>query len=146
MSALLDVRVADAQLITPVIREIRLEPLAGSLPGFSAGSHVLVHLPTPQRSLRNAYSLLGDPAEPALDVRLQEMFGAADSPAVARGRGVVDLQFRHLSRGGGGGERHGAQARTADLVDGIGGACRRDAGMDGGLTHGALALRCGDGF
>lgn len=72
MSALLDVRVADAQLITPVIREIRLEPLAGSLPGFSAGSHVQVQLPN---GLRNAYSLLGDPynsAQYRIAVRLQD--------------------------------------------------------------------------
>ncbi|HUE94757.1 PDR/VanB family oxidoreductase [Pseudomonas sp.] len=72
MSALLDVRVAAAQLITPVIREIRLQPLAGSLPGFSAGSHVQVQLPN---GLRNAYSLLGDPYDSAqyrIAVRLQD--------------------------------------------------------------------------
>jgi ferredoxin-NADP reductase len=72
MSALLDVRVADAQLITPVIREIRLQPLAGSLPGFSAGSHVQVQLPN---GMRNAYSLLGDPFDSAqyrIAVRLQD--------------------------------------------------------------------------
>jgi dimethylamine monooxygenase subunit B len=72
MSALLDVRVAAAQLITPVIREIRLQPLAGSLPGFSAGSHVQVQLPN---GLRNAYSLLGDPFDSAqyrIAVRLQD--------------------------------------------------------------------------
>jgi ATP-dependent helicase HrpB len=40
----------------------------------------------------------GDPAEPALDVRLQEMFGAADSPAIARGR--VKLTLRLLSPAG----------------------------------------------
>ena len=72
MSALLDVRVAAAQLITPVIREIRLQPLAGSLPGFSAGSHVQVQLPN---GMRNAYSLLGDPFDSAqyrIAVRLQD--------------------------------------------------------------------------
>lgn len=60
MSALLDVRVAAARLITPVIREICLEPLAGPLPGFSAGSHVQLQLPN---GLRNAYSLLSDPLD-----------------------------------------------------------------------------------
>lgn len=39
----------------------------------------------------------GDPAEPALDVRLQEMFGAADSPTVARGK--VRLTLRLLAAG-----------------------------------------------
>ena len=40
----------------------------------------------------------GDPAEPALDVRLQEMFGAQDSPQIARGR--VKLTLRLLSPAG----------------------------------------------
>lgn len=72
MSTLLDVRVAAARLITPVVREIRLEPLAGRLPGFSAGSHVQLQLPN---GLRNAYSLLGNPLDSAqyrIAVRLQE--------------------------------------------------------------------------
>lgn len=60
MSALFDVQVSEARLLTPVVRELRLEPLGAALPGFSAGSHVQVHLPNGRR---NAYSLLGDPAE-----------------------------------------------------------------------------------
>lgn len=60
MSALLDVRVAAIRALTPVIREYRFESLAGALPGFSAGSHVQLHLPNGRR---NAYSLLGDPAD-----------------------------------------------------------------------------------
>lgn len=75
MSPLLDVRVVAVRQLTPLVREFTFEAEQGSLPGFSAGSHVLVHLPTPQRTLRNAYSLLGDPAEPAqyrIAVRLQE--------------------------------------------------------------------------
>lgn len=75
MSGLLDVRVAAVRQLTPLVREFTFEAAHGMLPGFSAGSHVLVHLPTAQRTLRNAYSLLGDPAEPAryrIAVRLQE--------------------------------------------------------------------------
>lgn len=60
MSALLEVRVAAIRELTPVIREYRLEALNGALPGFSAGSHVQLHLPNGRR---NAYSLLGDPAD-----------------------------------------------------------------------------------
>ncbi|MFZ6049832.1 PDR/VanB family oxidoreductase [Pseudomonas sp. CR3202] len=60
MNALLDVRVAAIRELTPVIREYSFEPLAGVLPGFSAGSHVQLHLPNGRR---NAYSLLGDPAD-----------------------------------------------------------------------------------
>lgn len=60
MSALLDVRVAAIRDLTPVIREYRLEAPAGDLPGFSAGSHIQLHLPNGRR---NAYSLLGDPAD-----------------------------------------------------------------------------------
>ncbi|MCM2331565.1 MAG: PDR/VanB family oxidoreductase [Pseudomonas sagittaria] len=75
MNRLLDVRVTAVRQLTPLVREFTFAAEQGELPGFSAGSHVLVHLPTPQRSLRNAYSLLGDPAEPAqyrIAVRLQE--------------------------------------------------------------------------
>ena len=74
MSALLKVRVAEVRQLSPVVREFTLVPVTGSLPGFSAGSHVLVHLPTPQRSLRNAYSLLGDPA--ALRVKVEALSDA----------------------------------------------------------------------
>lgn len=59
MNATLDVRVAATRLLTPEIREFSLLPVEGSLPGFSAGSHVQVHLPNGRR---NAYSLVGDPA------------------------------------------------------------------------------------
>lgn len=72
MSAGLDVRVAATRLLTPVIREFAFEALAAPLPGFSAGSHVQLHLPN---GLRNAYSLLGDPADPSqyrIAVRLQD--------------------------------------------------------------------------
>ncbi|WP_095155132.1 PDR/VanB family oxidoreductase [Pseudomonas sp. Irchel 3E13] len=57
---MIDVRIAAIRELTPVIREYRLEALTGELPGFSAGSHVQVHLPNGRR---NAYSLLGDPAD-----------------------------------------------------------------------------------
>lgn len=61
MSRTIAVRVAETHLLTPVVRELLLEPLGGALPAFSAGSHVQVHLPNGRR---NAYSLLSDPAEP----------------------------------------------------------------------------------
>ncbi|WP_375737685.1 PDR/VanB family oxidoreductase [Pseudomonas boanensis] len=60
MSAALDVRVAATRALTPVIRELTFESLDAPLPGFSAGSHVQLQLPNGQR---NAYSLLGDPAD-----------------------------------------------------------------------------------
>lgn len=59
MSAL-DVRVGETRLITPVIREVSLLPVNGTLPAFSAGSHVQLHLPNGKR---NAYSLLSDPGD-----------------------------------------------------------------------------------
>ena len=60
MSAWFDVRVSAVRAITPVIREFTFEALDGTLPGFSSGSHVQLCLPN---GVRNAYSLLGDPAE-----------------------------------------------------------------------------------
>jgi ferredoxin-NADP reductase len=75
MSAALKVRVSAARMLTPVVREITLEPCAGTLPGFSPGSHVQVHLPLAEGKVRNAYSLTSDPADNRhyrIAVRLQE--------------------------------------------------------------------------
>lgn len=72
MSAWFDVRVSAVRAITPVIREFTFEALDGTLPGFSSGSHVQLCLPN---GVRNAYSLLGDPAETGfyrIAVRRQE--------------------------------------------------------------------------
>ncbi|WNW10572.1 PDR/VanB family oxidoreductase [Pseudomonas sp. DTU_2021_1001937_2_SI_NGA_ILE_001] len=55
-----EVRVSAARMITPVIRELSLEALNGTLPSFSAGSHVQLHLPNGRR---NAYSLISDPSD-----------------------------------------------------------------------------------
>lgn len=75
MSAALEVQVVEARLLTPVIREFTLASRSGRLPGFSSGSHVQVHLPLAERPLRNAYSLISDPADTRhyrIAVRLQE--------------------------------------------------------------------------
>ena len=75
MSAMIEVQVSDVRQLTPVVREFTFAALEGSLPGFSCGSHVQVVLPIEGRTLRNAYSLLGDPRESGvyrIAVRLQE--------------------------------------------------------------------------
>lgn len=75
MNGLLDVRVAAVRQLTPLVREFTLEATHGALPGFSAGSHVQVQIPSEGGVLRNAYSLLGDPADTQryrIAVRLQE--------------------------------------------------------------------------
>ena len=56
----LAVRVARVEAVTPAIKRFTLEPAEGdALPGFSVGSHVVVHMPDGGRTHRNAYSLLG---------------------------------------------------------------------------------------
>jgi ferredoxin-NADP reductase len=75
MSAVLKVRVSAASMLTPVVRELTLEPCARPLPGFSPGSHVQVHLPLAEGKVRNAYSLTSDPTDNGhyrIAVRLQE--------------------------------------------------------------------------
>ena len=75
MSELLDVRVASVRQLTPLVREFTFEAVSGELPGFSAGSHVQVHMPGTGRPLCNAYSLLSDPQQRQhyrIAVRLQE--------------------------------------------------------------------------
>jgi len=72
---MMQVRISGIRELTPVIREFTLTALEGPLPGFSAGSHVQVHLPLGSRTVRNAYSLTGDPADTRhyrIAVRLQE--------------------------------------------------------------------------
>ncbi|MGF6595384.1 ferredoxin-NADP reductase [Paraburkholderia sp. GAS448] len=58
----IEVRVEATRLLTPVVREFTLVAVHGRLPKFSSGSHIQVQLPLHERPLRNAYSLLGDPA------------------------------------------------------------------------------------
>lgn len=75
MSAMIEVQVTAVRQLTPVVREFSFAALDGTLPGFSCGSHVQVVLPIEGRTLRNAYSLLGDPRETGvyrIAVRLQE--------------------------------------------------------------------------
>ena len=60
----LSVRVARVEAVTPAIKRFTLMPIEGdALPGFSAGSHVVVHMPDGVRTHRNAYSLLSAPGE-----------------------------------------------------------------------------------
>ncbi|WP_431798421.1 PDR/VanB family oxidoreductase (plasmid) [Cupriavidus metallidurans] len=75
MTRMLHVKVAAIKQLTPLIREFLLEPTAGKLPRFSAGSNIQVRLPTWGRVLRNAYSLVSDPDDNShyrIAVRLQE--------------------------------------------------------------------------
>lgn len=58
------VRVANVETVTPLIKRFTLTPAEGDeLPGFSAGSHVVVHMPGEDRTYRNAYSLMGAPSD-----------------------------------------------------------------------------------
>lgn len=75
MSAALKVKVSAARMLTPVVRELTLTACDGALPGFSPGSHVQVHLPLAEGTVRNAYSLTSDPAHTRhyrIAVRLQD--------------------------------------------------------------------------
>ena len=75
MSAALKVQVSAARMLTPVVREFTLTACDGALPAFSPGSHVQVHLPLAEGTVRNAYSLTSDPAHTRhyrIAVRLQD--------------------------------------------------------------------------
>lgn len=75
MTSALQVEVARVRALTPLIREFTFVPRSGGLPRFSAGSNIQLRLPTRERLLRNAYSLVGDPQDNAsyrIAVRLQE--------------------------------------------------------------------------
>lgn len=71
----IQVTVSRIESLTPVIKEFTLTAHDRALPGFSPGSHIQLQLPTPSRTLKNAYSLLSDPADLScyrIAVRLQE--------------------------------------------------------------------------
>lgn len=59
----LSVKVANIRQLTPVIREFTFVPVDNELPAFSAGSHIVVEVPTGERVQRNPYSLLSDPRD-----------------------------------------------------------------------------------
>ena len=59
---ILSVRVAEIKAVTPLVKRFTLVSNAGdNLPGFSAGSHVMVHVPGKDRIYHNAYSLMSAP-------------------------------------------------------------------------------------
>lgn len=57
----LTVEVTEVRVVARDVRSFRLAPVVGSLPPFSAGSHVVVALPCDGGARRNAYSLIGAP-------------------------------------------------------------------------------------
>jgi ferredoxin-NADP reductase len=74
-TSIIPVTVSAIETISPVIKEFTLVGRDHGLPGFSPGSHVVVNMPGSERQYRNAYSLLGDPADAScyrIAVRQQE--------------------------------------------------------------------------
>jgi dimethylamine monooxygenase subunit B len=77
VSTTINVRVAEIQCLTPVVKAFTLvPPEGGELPGFSPGSHVVVHIPGEDRVYCNAYSLASaadDRSRYRIAVRQQEV-------------------------------------------------------------------------
>lgn len=63
MNDFMDVRVKSVRSVTPVIREFTFEAIDSRFVPYSPGSHIQVHIPGEGKALRNAYSLVGDPAK-----------------------------------------------------------------------------------
>ncbi|MFA5951043.1 MAG: PDR/VanB family oxidoreductase [Hyphomicrobium sp.] len=60
------VRVAEVEAVTPTIRRLRLVASSGEpLPEFSGGAHTVLSMSDGVRLIRNPYSLMGSPFEPA---------------------------------------------------------------------------------
>jgi ferredoxin-NADP reductase len=57
------VRVVAVEQVTPQIKHFTLQSLAGELPAFSGGSHIVVVMRGAQRVYRNPYSLMSSPNE-----------------------------------------------------------------------------------
>jgi ferredoxin-NADP reductase len=57
-------RVIRVDTLTPAIRRLLLEPASATpLPPFTAGAHIVLHVPAHDRVLKRAYSLLNAPEE-----------------------------------------------------------------------------------
>ena len=73
--SMIPVRVASVRDVAPKIREFRFTAVDQALPAFSAGSHVMVEMQGAEKTYRNAYSLMSDPADISsygIAVRLQD--------------------------------------------------------------------------
>ena len=71
----MNVRVTSVDQVAPMIREYTLTAIAGELTPFSPGAHVIVEMEGADKTYRNAYSLLSDPADASayrIAVRLQD--------------------------------------------------------------------------
>lgn len=67
------VRVTQVEQAADRVKWFRLEPIAGRLPAFSGGAHVVVTLEVGDRLLRNPYSLVGDPGQSGADAGAYEI-------------------------------------------------------------------------
>ena len=86
----ISVRVAEIEQATPTIRRFRLARTdGGTLPPFAAGCHVVVLMPSQDRTIRNAYSLI-DRAEDGSSYRIG-VLRTQDS----RGRLALHARKRH---------------------------------------------------
>ena len=56
-------RVVAIEQVTPLIKHFTFAPIAGELPAFSGGSHIIVVMRGADRVHRNPYSLLSSPNE-----------------------------------------------------------------------------------
>jgi ferredoxin-NADP reductase len=55
-------RIKNLEVLSPAIKRITLEPAGGALfPAASAGAHILLEIPGPDRVWKNAYSLVSPP-------------------------------------------------------------------------------------
>lgn len=75
MSNLIPIRVVEIEQISPIIKQFTFVSDEQSLPQFSVGSHVVVHMEGKQKRFRNAYSLISNPADIEqyrIAVRLQD--------------------------------------------------------------------------
>jgi ferredoxin-NADP reductase len=55
------VKVESVRKVSPSIKDFTLSPVSGELYPFSPGSHIVVEIPSSEKLIKNAYSLLSDP-------------------------------------------------------------------------------------
>lgn len=73
-NATIKVTVNAVKQVAPTIRELTLKPIEKNLSVFSPGSHIVVQIPSEEKLIKNAYSLLSDPHDASqykIAIRLQ---------------------------------------------------------------------------
>jgi len=86
----ISVRVTDITMVAKDVKRFRLEPISGTLPLFSAGSHIVVSMFADNKRIRNPYSLMSEADPSFYDISVLK---------TANSRGGSVFMHEHVTKG-----------------------------------------------